>query len=169
MFQDFAFILWISAECVISANSVLKLQIYFFFLFFMWNINFISKTVVAYRKIITRTGCNRLLFFLMYKLRRSVCNTVSMLSICITRTTLKTFKSILTYTKNVRKPWLNNENLKEKERKKTLIFVMFTLAWMFCQYNSCFVLFLVSSICNGVTEGVRWMRLHRPREKACPS
>ena len=51
-----------------------------------------------------------------------------MLSICITRTTLKTFKSILTYTKNVRQPWLNNENLKEKERKKTLIFVMFTLA-----------------------------------------
>ena len=124
---------------------------------------------VAYRKIITRTGCNRLLFFLMYKLRRSVCNTVSMLSICITRTTLKTFKSILTYTKNVRQPWLNNENLKEKERKKTLIFVMFTLAWMFCQYNCCFVLFLVSSICNGVTEGVRWMLLHRPREKACHS
>ena len=55
------------------------------------------------------------------------------------------------------RPWtfpvllgLTNENVKEKERKKFLIFVMFTLAWLLCQYNRCFVLLLDSSICLGL-------------------
>ena len=40
----------------------------------------------------------------------------------------KHFKLVLTYTKNVREPWLSNEKVKGKEPKKFLIFVMFTLA-----------------------------------------
>ena len=63
-------------------------------------------------------------------------------SIFITSTTLKTFKLVLTYTKNVKEPRLNNENFKEKERKKFLIFVMFTLAWILFHVHRCFVLFL---------------------------
>ena len=35
-------------------------------------------------------------------------------SIFITSTKLKTFKLVLTYTKNVREPWLNNANCKGK-------------------------------------------------------
>ena len=46
----------------------------------------------------------------------------------ISNTTLKTFTLVVTYTKNVRQPCLNNENVKEKERNKFLILVMFTLA-----------------------------------------
>ena len=46
-------------------------------------------------------------------------------------------------------PWLNNENFKEKVRKKFLIFVMFTLVWIFYKYNRCFVLLLDSSTCLG--------------------
>lgn len=34
------------------------------------------------------------------------------------------FKLVINYTNNVKEPWLNNENFKEKERKKFLIFVM---------------------------------------------
>ena len=69
-------------------------------------------------------------------------------SIFITSTKLKTFKLVLTYTKNVREPWLNNANFK-KESKKFLIFVMFTLAWLLWQYNRCFVLLLDSWTCLG--------------------
>ena len=35
---------------------------------------------------------------------------------------LKTINLALTYTKNVRAPWLNNKNFTEKERKMFLIF-----------------------------------------------
>ena len=74
----------------------------------------------------------------MYKLGRSVGNTIS-LGVFITSTTLKTFKLVLFYTKNV----------KEKYRKKFLIFVLFTLAWILYQHNRCFVLLLDSSTCLG--------------------
>ena len=50
----------------------------------------------------------------------------------ISNTALKTFKLVVTYTKNVREHCLNNENVKEKERNKFLILVMFTLAGIFC-------------------------------------
>ena len=63
---------------------------------------------------------------------------------------LKTINLVLTYTKNVRAPCLNNKNFTEKERKMFLIFLMFTLAWILCQYNRCFVLVLASSTCFGV-------------------
>ena len=55
----------------------------------------------------------------MYKLGRSVDNTISLSAyIFLVSTTLKTFiKLVLTFTKNVWEPWLNNENFKEKERK----------------------------------------------------
>ena len=43
---------------------------------------------------------------------------------------MKSFKLVLTYTKNIREPLLSNENFKEKVHKKFLIFVMFTLASM---------------------------------------
>ena len=36
-----------------------------------------------------------------------------------------------------------------KERKNFLIFVMFTLAWIVCQYNRCSLLLLDLSICLG--------------------
>ena len=62
---------------------------------------------------------------------------------------LKTINLVLTYTKNVRAPWLNNKSFTEKERKMFLIFLMFTLAWILCQYNRCFVLLLGSSTCFG--------------------
>ena len=38
-------------------------------------------------------------------------------SIFITSTKLKTFKLALTYTKNVREPWLNNENFRKRAWK----------------------------------------------------
>ena len=66
-----------STKGVVSANSVLKLQIYCF-LFLTQNINFISEIIVAYRKIIAHAGCNWLLYFLTYKLGRSICNTISL-------------------------------------------------------------------------------------------
>ena len=72
-----------------------------------------------------------------------------MFSIFVTSTTLKTFKLVITYTRNVRESWLNNENFKEKERKRFLIFIMSMLAWNLYQYNRCFVLLLDLPTCLG--------------------
>ena len=66
----------------------------------MSNNKFISETEVAYKKIITRSGCNRVLYFLMHKLGRSVANTISLrvFNFYHKYAALKTFKLVLTYT-----------------------------------------------------------------------
>ena len=76
--------------------------------------HFISETVIAYRKTITRTGCNELLYFLMYKLGSHAGNTISLsVSIFVASTKLKTLKLVLTCTKYVREPWLNIADFKK--------------------------------------------------------